>query len=118
MSDAKWIPEGTGNQLTYTKGDFTIMWKLGQYGLQWWEARHHDKMIKSGDDAGDLMDYCDEFVKRLSDAHGEPRVGAWTNSPKGGGCNFAPPSGYMPITLARISWYCPRPKSSETPWMS
>ena len=70
MNDEKWVSEGEGAELTYTKENVSIHWHPRAQGVigarPYWEARHQGRAIKTDYDLQEVMDYCDKFLQRIA----------------------------------------------------
>ena len=68
MASDQWTAQAEGNQMAYTRGDFTVV-RVGKLmdGELLWEAQHHGQAIKSGNDPAELIKYCNDFAKSLQE---------------------------------------------------
>ena len=67
MTD-KWATSGEGRCIAYSKGDIVITWHQSPaLGFApYWEAKHRGQRVASDNDLQKVMDYCDQFLERLS----------------------------------------------------
>ena len=69
MAD-KWTVSGEGKDVTYTKGEIVIKRYPAVAGVlgatPYWAAEHHGQRVNSNSDLQKVMDYCDQFLERLS----------------------------------------------------